>query len=136
MVIGPVNGVLQVLCELFDEVRAAGQDLVLTPSVGSSCNFLESSDEEFKAFLVNAIRQSIWNTLSREMCPNEPRRKDMRGFDQHVILTASMVGTKPPKTKTNQIPARLWKQLHLTVVTGAPEGETAASLHPHPWRHC
>ena len=95
--------------------------------------FLKSSNDEFKAFLVKAIRQNIWNTLSQEMCQEEPRRKDMSGFGQYVNLAASMIGMKPPKSKFNVIPARLWKQLHLTVVTGATvAGDRMAAMgHVH-----
>ena len=46
-------------------------------------------------------------------------RNGMKNFNPLVNVQASLVGAKPPKTQSCKIPARLWKQLHLTVITGA-----------------
>jgi ribonuclease HI len=43
----------------------------------------------------------------------------MKDFTGQINLQASMVGAKPPKSKSNLVPTKLWRQLHLTVVTGA-----------------
>ena len=116
---GPVNGVVDAVMELFDSAPIKNGDLELTPTVGTPCWLLNSTDDEFKEFMVRSARQSIWNGLSVEMAGKEPRRKDMKGFQPLVNLQASLVGSKPPKSQSCAIPAQLWKQLHLTVITGA-----------------
>ena len=43
----------------------------------------------------------------------------MAGFSRYVNLKATMSGAKPPKTRGNFVPPSLWRQLHLTVTSGA-----------------
>ena len=119
MCIGPVKGFLQTDREPFEAFPIRGKDLLLTPAVGPPCMFLGSYEEEFKGFTVRAVRQAIWTNLAEEMQGDHPRRKDMKGFKPHVNLSATMAETKPPKTASTSIPAKLWQQLQLTVVTGA-----------------
>ena len=45
-----------------------------------------------------------------------PRRKDLKGFHDLVNVEATMAAAR---NSTAKIPASLWKQLHLTVVTGS-----------------
>ena len=117
--IGPVKGVLEVVIQLFESSPIQGGDLRLIPQVGPSCLLIGSSMAEFKRFITQTLRQAIWTDLENLMDSSNPRRKDMTGFSKHINLQASMLGSVPPKHKANFIPAKLWKQLHLTVVTGA-----------------
>ena len=117
--IGPVKSFVQTAAQLFREFPIKGQDLLLTPEIGPACCLLGSTDEEFKNFMTQTVRQSIWTGLAEEMRGDNPRRKDMQNFTGQVNLHASLLGAVPPKKKGNFIPPRLWKQLHLTVLSGA-----------------
>ena len=105
--------------ELFEQSPIKNNDLQLIPATGPSCWLLGATDHECKEFMGQVIRHSIWSALSAEMAGDHPRRKDMKNFNPLVNVQASLVGAKPPKTQSCKIPAKLWKQLHLTVITGA-----------------
>ena len=64
-------------------------------------------------------RQAIWARLALQMEERTPRRKAMKGFPDFINVGATLAASSPAKKPTHSIPAALWRQLHLAVVSGA-----------------
>ena len=118
LLIGPVKGVLMSATDLFKKVLVGEGDIFLYPHHGPVCRLLSDSKAHVKAFMREAARQMVWDRLAEQMEESQPRRKDLAGMTDLVNVKATMAPSKldPP---SNAVSKRLWKQLHLTLVSGS-----------------
>ena len=117
--VGPVKGVLEVCTKWAIKTLVTQDDIILQPRYGPSINLFCQSKRQFTDGMRNLARQHVWEALAAQMKGEFPRRKDFHNMSEVINVSATMATSKVKQLPTDSLDKCIWKQLHLTLVTGA-----------------